>query len=193
VSAKRLAVTSLWERASSLPVASDDDFVDRRARGVEAAELRVVEDLAFRRRLIALGYAQPVQSPRGRRKCVPIIRLVRDGSGTPRRRTSENGDATSTLPTVEELVELLARIDAVEREVGAEMQPRADREMGVLKARLGAAHGDDFERAFRELETAMRQRDALRSAIRQEAFHRIEADTKFDPARYLRMLSRERA
>ncbi|HTW84504.1 MAG TPA: hypothetical protein VMD91_10580 [Candidatus Sulfotelmatobacter sp.] len=193
MNAKRLASTSLWERASSLPVASDDDFVDRRPRGVEAAELRVVEDLAFRRKLIAAGYAEPVQSPRGRRKCVPIIRLVRDGSGNaPRRRASENEAAISALPTVEELVELLARIDAVEREIGAEMHLRANHEISVLKSRVGKAQGDDFERTFRELEMAMRQRAALRSAVRQEAFRRIEADSGFAPRKHLRILSPER-
>jgi len=32
---------------------------------------------------------------------------------------------------------------------------------------------------FRELETAMRQRYALKAAVLQEAFHRIEADAAF--------------
>ena len=51
---------------------------------------------------------------------------------------------------------------------------------------------DDFERAFRELETAMRQRRELSTQIREEAFRRIDADGTFEPRRYLRLISRDR-
>jgi hypothetical protein len=59
----------------------------------------------------------------------------------------------------------------------------------VYDTRVGEAWDDDFERAFRELETAMRQRDALRSAIRREAFQRIEADATFSLRQHLVLLS----
>jgi hypothetical protein len=51
--------------------------------------------------------------------------------------------------------------------------------------------GDDFERAFRELDRALGARRALAGQVREEAFRRIESDAEFAPRTYLRLISRE--
>jgi hypothetical protein len=96
------------------------------------------------------------------------------------------------LPTVEELNALLTRIQHTERSVSQELQSQLGGQIDRLKKQISSLEGDDFERAFRELETAMRQRRELSTQIREEAFRRIDADGSFEPRRYLRLISRDR-
>ncbi len=95
------------------------------------------------------------------------------------------------LPTVEELSALLDRIQQAEREVSQELQGRVASDIERLKKQIGSLDGDAFERAFRELDQALRQRRELAGQVREEAFRRVEADPAFEPRRYLRLLSRE--
>ena len=71
-----------------------------------------------------------------------------------------------------------------------ELQGRLGADIDRLKKQIATLDGDDFERAFRELENAMRQRRELSGQIREEAFRRIDADGSFEPRRYLRLIAR---
>lgn len=200
------ARASLWEKAMSLPVAQDDDFFGnhRRPSGADPQHLRVINDTALRSRLIMAGIAEGLQSPKGPQRIKSIIRVYpafdapRPGPKATRsvRAAGANGAqeparAAFGLPTVEDLNALLNRIQQSEREVSKELQGRLNAEIDRLKKQIGTLEGDAFERSFRELEQAMRQRRELSSQIREEAFRRVEGDTAFEPRRYLRLLSRE--
>ena len=185
----------------SLPLASDDDFFgsSRRPTGIDPQHLRVINDTALRSRLIMAGIAEGLQSPKGPQRIKSIIRLYpafdapRPGN-KPRAVRAANDEparAAFGLPTVEELNALLNRIQQTEREVNIELQGRLVGEIERLKKQIGNLEGDEFERAFRELEVAMRQRRELAGQVREEAFRRIEADSNFEPRRYLRLVSRE--
>lgn len=190
----------------SLPVAQDDDFFgnNRRPAGVDPQHLRVINDTALRSRLIMAGIAEGLQSPKGPQRIKSIIRVYpafdapRPGPKprSVRAASSSNGSheparAAFGLPTVEDLNALLNRIQQSEREVSKELQGRLNAEIDRLKKQIGTLEGDAFERSFRELEQAMRQRRELSSQIREEAFRRVEGDTAFEPRRFLRLLSRE--
>jgi hypothetical protein len=199
------ARSSLWEKAQSLPLARDEDFfgTHRRPVAVDSQYLRVINDTALRSRLIMAGIAEGLQSPKGPQRIKSIIRIYPDfdaprpenrprtarASAVPR----ETGRAATGLPTVEELNQLLSRIQNVEREVSTELQGKLGHDIDRLKRQISTLEGDEFERAFRELETAMRQRRELAAQIREEAFQRIDADAGFAPRRFLRLISRERA
>ncbi len=202
----RSARASLWEKALSLPVARDEDFFgnNERPAGIDPEHVRVISDTALRSRLIMAGIAEGLQSPKGPQRIKSIIRLypafdaprpggskprsIRAAAAAPPQPTSR---AAYGLPTVEELNALLARIGQAEREVSQELQGRVSSDIDRLKKQIGTLEGDAFERAFRELETAMRQRRELAGQVREEAFRRVEADSSFEPRRYLRLLSRE--
>jgi hypothetical protein len=177
----------LLARALRLRIAEDGDFVVPKPE-VAPDNLRVVDAHALRRQLIAAGYAEVIQAPRGRRRCAAIVLLHTNGNA-PKSAKSVPSPPTTSLPTIEDIRALLDRIAEVENDVGKEMKGRADAEITRLKKQIGNAQGDDFERAFRELEVAMRQREALRTAIRGEAFQRVDADSTFAPGRYLAMIS----
>ena len=128
MSAEPGARSSLWDRAIRLPVARDKDFVviDPPADG---SDLRTVDDHSLRQQLGTAVYAEELQTPRGRRICADIVRLHPNGDaarehGKPSRngRAAEAGPAAKDLPSVEDLVVLLARIAEIEHEVGAEMR-----------------------------------------------------------------------
>jgi len=191
----------------SLPVARDDDFFgpNRRPVGIDPQHLRVINDTALRSRLIMAGIAEGLQSPKGPQRIKSIIRVypdfdaprpgnrprpVRSAAAAPSHETSR---AAFGLPTVEELNALLTRIQHAEREVSHELQGRLSGDIDRLKKQIATLDGDDFERAFRELDNAMRQRRELGTQIREEAFRRIDADGSFGPRRYLRLIARERA
>jgi hypothetical protein len=189
----------------SLPVARDEDFfgANRRPVGIDPQHLRVINDTALRSRLIMAGIAEGLQSPKGPQRIKSIIRVYpgfdapRPGSKPRAVRTSapvshEPARAAFGLPTVEELNALLGRIQQVERDVSRELQGRLSGDIDRLKKQIATLDGDDFERAFRELETAMRQRRDLAGEIREEAFRRIDSDGSFEPRRYLRLIARER-
>jgi hypothetical protein len=206
VNGNRSARANLWEKAMSLPLARDEDFFgpNRRPVGIEPQHLRVINDTALRSRLIMAGIAEGLQSPKGPQRIKSIIRVYpafdapRPGAKPRQVRPSsapshEPARGAFGLPTVEELNALLSRILQTEREVSHELQGRLSGDIDRLKKQVAAFEGDDFERAFRELETAMRQRRELSGQIREEAFRRIDADTSFEPRRYLRLISRERS
>jgi hypothetical protein len=189
----------------SLPLARDEDFFgsNRRPVAVDTQHLRVINDTALRSRLIMAGIAEGLQSPKGPQRIKSIIRLypdfdaprptnkprpVRTASAPP----AEPARSAFGLPTVEELNALLNRIQHAEREVSHEMQGRLNGDIERLKKQIATLDGDEFERAFRELDSAMRRRRELSTAIREEAFRRVDADGSFEPRRYLRLLSRER-
>lgn len=191
----------------SLPVARDEDFFgsNRRPVGIDPQRLRVIGDTALRSRLIMAGIAEGLQSPKGPQRIKSIIRVypafdAPRPSNKPRQLRSapsasngaETGRVAFGLPTVEELNALLNRIQHTEREVSQQMQGRLSADIDRLKKQIATSEGDEFERAFRELENAMRQRRELAGQIREEAFRRIDADASFEPRRYLRLLSRER-
>ncbi len=190
----------------SLPLARDDDFfgANRRPVGIDPQHLRVINDTALRSRLIMAGIAEGLQSPKGPQRIKSIIRLYpafdapRPGSRPRAVRTAaapanEPARAAFGLPTVEELNALLGRIQQTERDVSRELQGRLSGDIDRIKKQIATLDGDDFERAFRELEQAMRQRRELAGEIREEAFRRIDADGTFQPRRYLRLVSRERS
>lgn len=189
----------------SLPLARDEDFFGpkRRPSGVDPQHIRVINDTALRSRLIMAGIAEGLQSPKGPQRIKSIIRVYPDFDAPrpagPKPRPvraaappAEPSRSAFGLPTVEELNALLNRIQNAEREVSAEMQGRLNGNIDRLKKQIAHLEGDEFERAFRELDAAMRQRREIATQIREEAFRRIDADSTFEPRRYLRLLSRER-
>jgi hypothetical protein len=192
---------SLWEKAMALPLASESDFygTHRRPHGVDGQHLRVIKDTALRSRLIMAGMAEGLQSPKGPQKIASIIRLypdfnapqpVRGSRGAPRR-GSEPARSAYGLPTVEDLNRLLHRIATVERTVSSELQGQINSDIGRLKSQIATLEGDEFERTFRELEAAVRARREVAGGVREETFKRIEADSSFEPRKYLRLISRE--
>ena len=185
----------------ALPLAQESDFygTHRRPHGVDSQHLRVIKDTALRSRLIMAGMAEGLQSPKGPQKIASIIRLYADfnapapvrGTRSNPRRGSEPSRSAYGLPTVEELNQLLHRITTVERTVSTELQGQINNDIGRLKGQIATLEGDEFERAFRELETAVRARREVAGQVREETFKRIEADSSFEPRKYLRMISRE--
>jgi hypothetical protein len=206
VNGTRSARANLWEKAMSLPLARDEDFFgpNRRPVGIDPKHLRVINDTALRSRLIMAGIAEGLQSPKGPQRIKSIIRLYPDfdaprptnkprpvrAAAAPAPKPSR---AAFGLPTVEQLNALLTRIHQAEREVSHEIQGRLNGDISRLKKQIATLDGDEFERAFRELDNAMRQRRELGNTIREEAFRRIDADSSFEPRRYLRLIARERS
>jgi hypothetical protein len=192
---------SLWEKAMALPLAQEGDFYGphRRPNGVDPQHLRVIRDTALRSRLIMAGMAEGLQSPKGPQKIASIVRLYADfnapqpvrGTRSSPRRPNEPSRSAYGLPTVEELNRLLHRISTVERTVSSELQGQINNDIGRLKSQIATLEGDEFERAFRELETAVRARREVAGQVREETFKRIEADSSFEPRKYLRLLSRD--
>jgi len=143
--------------------------------------------------------AEGLQSPKGPQKIASIVRLyadfnapppVRGGRPSPRR-ANEPLRSAYGLPTVEELNALLSRITTVERAVSSELQGQINSDISRLKGQIANLEGDEFERAFRELEAAVRARREVAGQVREETFKRIEADSSFEPRKYLRLVSRE--
>jgi hypothetical protein len=193
---------SLWEKATALPLAQESDFygTHRRPQGVDPQHLRIIKDTALRSRLIMAGMAEGLQSPKGPQKIASIIRLyadfnapqpVRGGRGGAPRRGPEPARSAYGLPTVEELNRLLHRITTVERTVSSELQGQINSDISRLKSQIATLEGDEFERTFRELEAAVRARREVAGQVREETFKRIEAETSFEPRKYLRLISRE--
>ena len=185
----------------ALPLAQDSDFygTHRKPHGVDQQHLRIIKDTALRSRLIMAGMAEGLQSPKGPQKIASIIRLYADfnapqpmrGARPAPRRGNEPSRSAYGLPTVEELNQLLSRIASVERVVSTELQGQINSDIGRLKSQIATLDGDEFERTFRELEAAVRARREVAGQVRDESFKRIEADSNFEPRKYLRLVSRE--
>jgi hypothetical protein len=185
----------------ALPLAQDSDFygTHRKPHGVDPQHLRVIKDTALRSRLIMAGMAEGLQSPKGPQKIASIVRLYADfnapqplrGARPVARRGNEPSRSAYGLPTVEDLNSLLSRISSVERAVSVELQGQINTDIGRLKAQIATLEGDEFERTFRELEAAVRARRDVAGQVRDETFKRIEADSAFEPRKYLRLISRE--
>jgi hypothetical protein len=192
---------SLWEKAMALPLAQDSDFygAHRKPSGVDPQHLRIIKDTALRSRLIMAGMAEGLQSPTGPQKIASIIRLYADFNAPPPargarpngRRAAEPSRSAYGLPTVEELNRLLHRIAVVERAVSTELQGQINNDIARLKTQIATLDGDEFERTFRELESAVRARREVAGQVREETFKRIDADSSFEPRKYLRLISRE--
>lgn len=184
-----------------MPLAGERDFfgTNRKPHGVDPEYLRIIKDTALRSRLIMAGLAEGLQSPKGPQKIPSIIRLYPDfaapqpSKGRAVRRTppAEPARTAHGLPTVEELNTLLHRIEVVEREVSTHLQGQINADIVRLKGQIASLEGDEFERAFRQLDAAVRARREVAKEVREEAFKRIDADTAFEPRRYLRLISRE--
>lgn len=183
----------------SLPLAKESDFYGnhRRPSGVDSQHLRIIKDTALRSRLIMAGMAEGLQSPKGPQKIASIIRLYPDfnapapARGRNVRRTVEPPRPAGGLPSVEELNSLLHRIQTTERDVSVHLQGQINQDIARLKSQIAQLDGDEFERAFRELDAAVRARREVAAQVREEAFKRIEADSSFEPRKYLRLISRD--
>jgi hypothetical protein len=184
----------------ALPLADDSDFFGnhRKPPGVDPQHLRVIKDTALRSRLIMAGMAEGLQSPKGPQKIASIIRLYPDlrapspnRTRAVRRAPVEPSRIAHGLPTVEELNTLLHRISVVERDVSAQLQGQINAEISRLKSQIATLEGDEFERAFRQLDGALRARREVAKEVRAETFKRIDGDTAFDARKYLRLISRE--
>ncbi len=192
--------SSLLEKALGLPIASERDFFgnNRAPHGVDPQYLRIIKDTALRSRLVMAGLAEGLQSPKGPQKIASILRIYPDFTaplpprGRPARRaTAEPSRSAHGLPTVEELNSLLHRIEVVEREVSIQLQGQINGDIARLKAQIATLDGDEFERTFRQLDNAVRARREVAKEVREEAFKRIDADSSFEPRRYLRLISRD--
>ncbi|GAC1429179.1 MAG: hypothetical protein NVSMB5_23720 [Candidatus Velthaea sp.] len=188
----------------ALPEARDADFFGfrRRPSGVADEHVKIINDTALRSRLIDAGIAEGLQSPKGPQRIPSIIRLYPDfdapsKGAKPAPALRQNGRAVEVpraaygLPSVEELQALLARIQSVESDVSGEMQGEINAQITKLKREIGGLEGDDFERAFRELDQALRARREIAAQVRERAFLRVEADASFEPRKYLRLIARE--
>jgi len=184
----------------TLPQAHDTDFfgANRRPSGAQAEHLRIINDTSMRTRLIELGVAEGLQSPKGPQKIASIIRLYPHFDAPPKggpksaraARTNDAPRAAYGLPTVEDLAALLARLTSVESDVSRELQGQVNAEIDRLKREIGHLEGDDFERAFRELDRALTARKQLAGQVREETFKRVDSDTGFTQRKYLRLVSR---
>jgi hypothetical protein len=190
----------LLERALALPIARQTDFYGGRTppAGADPQHLRLINDSALRARLIGANIAEGLQSPKGPQKIASIVRIypnfdAPDRQGSPALSASGNGNGarrnTQSLPTVEEMEQLLTRIRAVEGHVAREMHMAVDAEIERLRRQLADARPDEIERSHAALGAALERRREMKTEIRKEAYRRIERDSQFAPRLYLRLLS----
>jgi hypothetical protein len=192
----------LLERALSLPPAHATDFAGGRRPPADAdgALLRRIDDTTLRTKLVEAGLAEGLQSPKGPQKIASILRIYPDFDAPSRRaagtrtkrpfKPTPPSSAGRSLPTVDEMERLIARVRDVERDVAQELARDTDQRIAQLKATLAQTDGDELERAYRELGEALERKRALQSQARSEAFRRIEDDGSFAERSYLRLLRR---
>jgi len=204
MNATRNARASLWEKAIALPEARDSDFFGprRRPSGVSDEHLKIITDTSLRTRLIETGIAEGLQSPKGPQRIPSILRLYPNfdapakgskpgpGGRPPGLRAVDTPRSAYGLPTVEELDDLLERIEIVETAVSAELAGEVNAEIARLKSDVGRLDGEEFEAAFAALDAALRKRREISAHVREMAFARIEDDTDFEPRKYLRLIAR---
>jgi hypothetical protein len=192
--------TRLLERALALPKAQAADFAGGRVppRDADPDLLRRINDTTLRTKLVEVGLAEGLQSPKGPQKIASIVRIY-PGFDAPARRPS-NGSVKparpaaspvrTALPTVDEMERLIARLRDVERSVADDLSRETQERISALKRTVAQAEGDDLERAYGELGEALERKRALESQVRHEAFKRVESDGSFAERTYLKLLRR---
>ncbi len=192
----------LLERALALPDANAEDFAGGRRPpgGAEPGHLKIVNDTGLRTKLIASRIAEGLQSPKGPQRIKSILRIYPDFNAPPKSgngkapraaaRTAAAQPSARTLPTVDEMERLIARLREAEAEAGRDLTAEIDARIERLKRELMERSGDAFEDAYRELGQALEAKRAIRAHVRAEAFKRVEADTSFAPRAHLRYLAR---
>jgi hypothetical protein len=192
--------TRLLERALALPHARATDFAGGRVPPSDADPelLRRIDDTTLRTKLVEVGLAEGLQSPKGPQKIASILRIY-PGFDAPAKRPSNGktksarpaaAPVRSALPSVDEMERLIARIREVEAQVAHDLARETDGQISRLKSALAQAEGDDLERTYRELGDALERKRALDSQVRHEAFKRIEGDGTLPERTYLRLLRR---
>jgi hypothetical protein len=192
----------LLERALSLPPAHATDFAGGRRPPPDAdgALLRRIDDTTLRTKLVEAGLAEGLQSPKGPQKIASILRIYPDFDAPSRRasgsrarppaKAAQSSPAGRSLPTVDEMERLIARVRDVERQVAQELARETDERIAKLKATLADTDDEELERVYRELGEALERKRALHSQARSEAFRRIEEDSSFAERAFVRLLRR---
>jgi hypothetical protein len=192
--------TRLLERALALPHARTSDFTGGRVPPQDADPelLRRIDDTTLRTKLVEVGLAEGLQSPKGPQKIASILRIYPGFDAPPKRPSNVTMKSTrpapssvrTALPSVDEMERLIARIREVESQVAHDLARETDEQILRLKNALAQADGDELERTYRELGAALERKRALDSQVRHEAFRRIEGDGTFSERSYLRLLRR---
>jgi hypothetical protein len=199
----------LLERALALPLASEADFFAGRRPppGADPHDLRVIADTGLRTKLVEVGLAEGLQSPKGPQKIASIVRIYPNYDAPPRvggngrpatSRPSNNGPARRKaepsvargLPSLEEMEALIVRIRRIEAEVAHELSAQLDDRIERLKRSIGDQNGEALDAMYEELGEALGRRRELSTQIRSEAFARVAADESFAARTYLRLLAR---
>jgi hypothetical protein len=191
--------------ALALPQAADSDFFKLRPPSDAKPDLlKRINDTTLRTKLVEVGLAEGLQSPKGPQKIASIVRIypafdaparstsngARHASNGRAKPAASNAATDRRLPSIDEMETLIARIRSVESEVERSLAARADERIDRVKGSIATLSGDDLEAAYVELGEALEDKRALRSQIQFETFARIEADTDFPPRAYLRFLRR---
>lgn len=195
----------LLDRAMALPMATPSDFSgDRKPpHDVKAELLKKIDDTSLRSRLIAVGLAEGLQSPKGPQKIASILRIYPAFDAPPKpprvprgpRRQSSLGalrgqrGGGGVRPTIDQMESLISRIRAEEAAVAHAMHADIDEEIRKLQQAFGTLDGSDLERAHQELGEALSRKRESAAHIRGEAFRRIERDAEFPPRIFLRLLA----
>lgn len=194
----------LLARALALPQASAADFQGGRIPPPQADPklLKRIDDTALRTKLVTVGLAEGLQSPKGPQKIPSILRVFPAFNAPPRgavngrpkaRRGRPSGatrQQTGGLPRVDELERLLLRYREVEHDVASELGVALDEQIAQLKRSLAELDGEPLEAAYRELGEALERRRVLAAQITQETFGRLDADPDLPERVYLRLLAR---
>jgi len=189
----------LLERALALPQAAATDFFRRQPpHGVDQAHLRIIDDTALRTKLVDAGLAEGLQSPKGPQKIASIVRIYPGFDAPPPPRRPRNGRASSrrepaaapaqTLPTLEEMESLLARLREVEGEVARELALEVDDRIERLKMAISQQNDEALEATYDELGAALEEKRALARRVRDEAFRRVQGDASFALRAHARLL-----
>ncbi|MBC5802729.1 MAG: hypothetical protein GIX03_06940 [Candidatus Eremiobacteraeota bacterium] len=194
----------LLERALALADARPEDFHGDRSppRDADPRLLKRIDDTALRTKLIAVGLAEGLQSPKGPQKIASILRVYPAFDAPPvstnngraargKRRPARNaGQRPSRLPTVVQLERLLLRYRQIEAEVTGQLGVQLDERIAQLKGDIAGVDGEALEAAYRELGVALERKRALAAQIAVETFGRLNDDREFPEREFLRLLAR---
>lgn len=193
--AARMNLEALLEKALTLPDAQPGDFKGNPPPEIAPNLLKVINDTAFRSRLIGAGLAEGLQSPKGPQKIPSIIRLypeknaptaVKSATG---KRPGRPGRKPAQQPTVEEMEAILTRIRAIEGHVAREISMSIDSEIETARKRIAEAASGDVEKAYHELGNLLEKRRDGRRHIRGAALKQVAADKEFPLRGYVALLS----